>query len=143
MEWYLKVVRDNYMNFEGRARRKEYWMFILVHVIIVIALSVIESMVGLTIGDEFGILSGIYALGVLLPTIAVSVRRLHDVSKSGWWILIGLIPLVGALVLLYFYVSDGKAGDNEYGPNPKGVAAPAQTSETPASTPPNEVPPAV
>jgi len=134
MEWYLKVVRDNYVNFKGRAQRKEYWMFTLFNFIIVFALSLVDSMFGLG-GESLGLLSGLYALAVLLPAIAVSIRRLHDTEHSAWWILISLVPLIGALVLLYFYIIDGTAGTNKYGENPKGTVAPetsAKAEEMPA-----------
>ncbi|HUF51616.1 MAG TPA: DUF805 domain-containing protein [Longimicrobiales bacterium] len=80
--------------------------------------SILDAMLG-TGGDTYGVLSGIYALAVLIPGIAVSVRRLHDTGRSGWWLLIGLIPLIGAIVLLVFMLSDSAAGDNQWGPNPK------------------------
>ena len=106
MEWYLKVVKENYANFDGRARRKEYWMFVLFNTIISIALSVIGGMMGASI------LSTIYSLVVLVPSIAVAVRRMHDVGKSGWFILIPIYNLILAC-------TDGDSSDNEYGPSPK------------------------
>lgn len=137
MEWYLKVVRDNYVNFSGRAQRKEYWMFVLFNVLIIIALQIIETMVGLNVGDT-GIISTLYALAVVLPSLAVGVRRLHDTGKSGWWILLSLIPILGAIVLIIFLVIDSQPGDNKYGPNPKGVSAEGQTTPATASTEPKE-----
>ena len=116
MEWFLKVVRDNYANFNGRARRKEYWMFALFQLIIVYGL------LGIGLALESGIISGLgglIALALIIPGIAVAVRRMHDVGKSGWILLIALIPLAG-LYIFYLSVLDGDAGDNEYGPNPKG-----------------------
>ena len=116
MEWFLKVVRDNYANFNGRARRKEYWMFALFQLIIV------YGILGIGMALESGVISGLgglIALALIIPGIAVSVRRMHDVGKSGWILLIALIPLAG-LYILYLSVLDGDAGDNEYGPNPKG-----------------------
>jgi uncharacterized membrane protein YhaH (DUF805 family) len=115
MHWYLDVLKQ-YAVFDGRARRQEYWMFILIHVIIVIVLSTIEGVIGLG-----GMLSTIYTLAVLVPNIAVAVRRLHDTSRSGWWVLIGFIPLIGLIVLIIFFVQDSTPGSNEYGPNPKGA----------------------
>ncbi|WP_066053930.1 DUF805 domain-containing protein [Robertmurraya korlensis] len=114
MQWYLKVLK-NYVGFQGRARRKEYWMFFLFNFLITILLSIIESMLGLG-----GILSALYGLAVLLPSIAVSVRRLHDIGRSGWWMLLSLIPVIGLIVLLVFAVLDSQPGENKYGPNPKG-----------------------
>jgi len=117
MEWYLGVLKK-YTVFDGRARRKEYWMFFLFHMIVAIALVIVESIVLFP-----GVLSGIYMLGTLLPAIGVSIRRLHDTGKSGWWIFISLVPIIGGLWYLYLMVIDGSAGDNQYGANPKGVAA--------------------
>ena len=117
MEWYLLVLKK-YAEFGGRARRKEYWMFTLFNVIASLALGVVDGILGL--GDMgFGLLSGLYTLAVFVPSLAVSVRRLHDTGRSGWWLLIAFIPILGALSLLFFMVQDGEPGPNEYGPNPK------------------------
>lgn len=113
MEWYLMVLKK-YAQFGGRSRRKEYWMYALIGSIFVILLSIVEGLLGLT-----GILSGIYSLAVLIPGVAVFVRRLHDTGHSAWWILLGLVPLIGPIVLLVFMVQDSQPGNNEYGPNPK------------------------
>ncbi|MDO6610696.1 DUF805 domain-containing protein [Shewanella sp. 1_MG-2023] len=120
MDWYIKVLK-NYINFKDRARRKEYWFFVLFNLIAGIVLGLIDNMTG-TLSPEtgYGLLSGIYSLLVFLPGLGVTVRRLHDSGRTGWWILIGLIPLIGALVLLYFLVSDSEQETNQYGPNPKG-----------------------
>jgi len=117
MNWYIEVLK-NYATFTGRARRKEYWMFVLVNCLVVAGLVIIESVIR---GDNSGtaILANLYLLAVLLPTLAVAVRRLHDTNRSGWWLLVSFIPLVGAIVLLIFLVSDSQPGDNRYGPNPK------------------------
>ncbi|QBQ39796.1 DUF805 domain-containing protein [Sphingobacterium psychroaquaticum] len=124
MEWFLKVVRDNYTNFNGRARRKEYWMFVLFNIIISGALSLVDRIFGLTYGDtspyQSGVLSSIYALAVLLPSIAVAVRRLHDTNKSGWFLLVAFIPFVGWIYLIYLFIKEGDRGQNQYGPDPKG-----------------------
>src|SRR6185503_4314657 len=117
MNWYLDVLKK-YAVFSGRARRKEYWMFFLFNVIIAVVLGILEGMVG-----SPGIVGVVYSLAVLLPGIGVTVRRLHDTGRTGWWILIAFIPLIGAIVLLVFMVLDSQAGDNEYGPNPKAGAA--------------------
>lgn len=114
MQWYLKVLK-NYIGFQGRARRKEYWVFFLFNFLITMLLSIIEVMLGLG-----GILSGIYGLFVLLPSIAVNVRRLHDIGRTGWWMLLSFIPVIGLIVLLIFAVLDSQPGENKYGPNPKG-----------------------
>jgi len=113
MNWYLEVLKK-YAVFSGRARRKEYWMFLLFNIILVVVLSFVEGLVG-----SPGIISMLYSLAVLIPSIAVSVRRLHDTDRSGWWLLISLVPLIGAIVLLVFMVIDGKPGENQYGTNPK------------------------
>ncbi|MBQ4890732.1 DUF805 domain-containing protein [Shewanella sp. MMG014] len=120
MDWYIKVLK-NYINFKDRARRKEYWFFVLFNVIAGILLGIVDNITG-TLNQEtgYGLLSGIYSLAVFLPALGVSVRRLHDTDRSGWWILIALIPLIGALILLYFFVSDSQEETNRFGPNPKG-----------------------
>lgn len=122
MNWYLKCLRQ-YADFSGRARRTEYWMFTLFNVIIVVLLYAL-LVVGLAMDKPaLGAVSigalWLYNLAVLVPTLAVAVRRLHDIGKEGWNILLGLIPLVGPFVLLYFYVQDSEPGENQWGPNPK------------------------
>lgn len=123
MNWYLGVLK-NYVGFSGRARRKEYWMFVWFNLLVSIVLYLADRMLG-TLDAEtgVGILGGLYSLAVLLPTIAVAVRRLHDTGRSGWWLLIGFLPLIGAIVLLVFFVLDSEPGSNAHGPNPKQVAA--------------------
>ena len=123
MNWYLEVLRK-YLVFEGRARRKEYWFFVLFNIIIAMILAIIDSTIG-TLNPETGVglLSGVYSLAVLIPTIAVAIRRLHDTDRSGWWLLILLVPIIGGLVLLVFFVLDGTPGSNQFGPNPKGGTA--------------------
>lgn len=123
MDWYL-IVLKKYLVFEGRARRKEYWFFILFNILIGIGLAIIDNMTG-TLNAETGtgLLSGIYSLAVLIPTIAVAIRRLHDTDRSGWWLLLAFVPLIGGLVLLVFFVLDGTPGSNRFGPSPKGLAS--------------------
>ncbi len=113
MNWFIDVIKK-YAVFTGRARRKEYWMYMLFWIIGYVILAVLESLVGLT-----GVLTSIYALGLFLPGLGVAIRRLHDTGKTGWWILIALVPLIGAIVLLIFMIQDGTPGDNAHGPNPK------------------------
>ena len=129
MEWYLKVMRDNYANFNGRARRKEYWMYTLIFTVLLIALMTIMFSV-LSFSDETGIESGpgvyltvilviVFLFAHLIPSIALTVRRLHDTGKSGWWYLIVFVPYLGNFVIFIFTLIDGDRGDNKYGSNPK------------------------
>ncbi|MCO3171142.1 DUF805 domain-containing protein [Pseudomonas aeruginosa] len=116
MEWFLKCVKEHYFDFNGRARRKEYWMFTLVNIIISVALSVVLGL----ISEKLLPIANLYSLAVLLPALGVTARRLHDINKSGWWMLIALIPIVG-LYLIYLLAKDSDAGQNQYGQNPKGI----------------------
>ncbi|NBB77904.1 MAG: DUF805 domain-containing protein [Verrucomicrobia bacterium] len=124
MNWYLQAFKS-YAVFSGRSRRKEYWYFFLFNFIISFVLGFIDGIVG-TFSQEAGIglLGGIYSLAVLIPGIAVSVRRLHDTERSGWWLLIALVPIIGAIVLLVFMVQDSQAGANKFGENPKEQESP-------------------
>jgi len=119
MNWFLEVLRK-YAVFSGRARRMEYWMFYLFSFIFTIVFGIIDAVVG-SFNPEtgMGLFGGIYLLAIIIPSIAVLVRRLHDTNRSGWWLLIGLIPIVGAITLLVFSVLDGTPGTNQYGGNPK------------------------
>ncbi|OGR85014.1 MAG: hypothetical protein A2901_06065 [Elusimicrobia bacterium RIFCSPLOWO2_01_FULL_54_10] len=112
MNWYTGVLKK-YAVFSGRSRRKEYWMFTLINFLIIVALVVVENLL-----DIFGP-NLIYGLAVFVPSLAVAIRRLHDTDRSGWWMLIGLIPVIGAIVLIVFMVMDSTPGDNRFGPNPK------------------------
>ena len=113
VDLYLNVLKTKYAAFDGRARRKEYWGFTIINISIAIILGIIGGII------KFTFLSVIFWLAVLLPSIAIGVRRLHDIGKSGWWLLIALVPIVGALYLLYLMVQDSNPGDNQYGANPK------------------------
>jgi len=119
MNWYLNVLRK-YAVFKGRSRRKEYWFFMLFNIIISIVLGIIDGLTG-TFSPEsgLGLLGVIFMLAVLIPGLAVSVRRLHDTNRSGWWLLISLIPLIGTIVIIVFMASDSKPEANRYGGNPK------------------------
>ena len=129
MNWYLQALKK-YADFSGRARRKEYWVFVLFNIIISIVLTVCDVFVGTySASASIGILSGIYSLAVLIPGIAVTVRRLHDTGRSGWWILIVLVPIVGWIVLLIFMLLDSQP-QNAYGPSPK--AGEATVANVPA-----------
>ncbi len=118
MNWYLAVLKK-YAVFQGRARRQEYWYFFLFNIVIAIALGMLDGILDTPGTPESGLLSTLYSLAILVPSIAVGVRRLHDSGRKGWWMLIGLLPLIGALVLLYFFIQDSQPGSNEYGENPK------------------------
>jgi uncharacterized membrane protein YhaH (DUF805 family) len=123
MEWYLKVMRQ-YADFSGRARRKEYWMFILFNVIFAIIAMVLDNVLGLNFEEgSGGPIYIIYALIALIPGLAVAVRRLHDVGKSGWMFFIVLIPIIGSIWLLVLMCSEGESSSNAYGSNPKDASA--------------------
>lgn len=123
MNWYLYVLK-NYATFSGRARRKEYWMFFLISALISIVLTLLDILLGTySVEYEAGLFSGLYSLLILIPSIAVVVRRLHDTDRSGWWILISLIPLIGVIVLFVFICLDSQPGTNRFGANPKEAAS--------------------
>jgi uncharacterized membrane protein YhaH (DUF805 family) len=117
MNWYLEVLKK-YAVFIGRSRRKEYWMFALFNLLIAFTLGFVEGLAG---GP--GALGAFYSLAVLIPGVAVGIRRLHDTDRSGWWLLLALIPVIGAIVLLVFLVQDSTPGENQFGANPKETAA--------------------
>ncbi len=121
MKWYLKVVRDNYANFSGRARRQEYWMFALFNIIFAFLLAFIGGLLGgMFDAPEFGMaLYVIYLLAIILPSIAVVVRRLHDIGKSGAWFFISFVPFIGGIWLLILMCTEGEKGENQYGADPK------------------------
>ncbi len=110
------VLKDKYATFSGRAARSEYWWFALFCFIVSLILNVLDIM--LFGNDSLMSIDLIFSLAVLVPSIAVGVRRLHDLGRSGWWLLIILIPLIGFLILLYFFVQKGTDGPNEHGPDP-------------------------
>lgn len=122
MNWFIAALKK-YATFSGRAQRAEYWYFVLFNMLFLMGLTISDGIAG-TFSAEAGIglLSGIYSLGILSPSVAVGVRRLHDTGRSGWWLLIGIIPIIGGIVLLIFFVQDSAPGENSYGPNPKGTA---------------------
>jgi uncharacterized membrane protein YhaH (DUF805 family) len=134
MNWYLGVVKK-YAVFKGRARRTEYWMFVLVNCIICIVLALlisIPSVISYAVTGQPSAVSGIFAillwlfsLAMLLPGLAVSVRRLHDTNRSGFFLFMSLIPLAGSIILLVFLIQEGSSGDNRFGPDPRG-SAPAE-----------------
>jgi len=120
--YYMEALRK-YAVFSGRARRAEYWTFVLINAAVGIILSIIGALAGDSAALITGAISSLYSLAVLLPSIAVGVRRLHDIGKSGWWLLIVLVPLIGWITLLIFALMNSQPGDNQYGPNPKGMAS--------------------
>lgn len=111
IDWFKKGLR-NYVNFSGRARRKEYWYFSLIHFVALVVASMIDAIL---FDSETGLLYIVVALGLFLPSVAVAIRRLHDTSRSGWWLLISLIPLIGTIILLVFLASDTKPEMNKWG----------------------------
>ncbi|MEU2431565.1 DUF805 domain-containing protein [Streptomyces sp. NPDC007861] len=117
MNWYLEVLKK-YAVFSGRARRQEFWMYALFHAIAIVVLAVVDFAVG-----TFPLIYGLYGLATFLPSLGVTIRRLHDTDRSGWFIFIGAIPLVGFIILLVFLAGEGKPEENKHGANPKFVAA--------------------
>jgi uncharacterized membrane protein YhaH (DUF805 family) len=126
IDWWKKVVFKNYANFSGRARRAEYWYFVLANFVLIIPFYVI-GIAGI-FSDSYSLsilgfaVYGILALGMFLPSLAVAVRRLHDINKSGWSYFIALIPLIGGIILLVWFFTDGDRHTNNYGPDPKNTA---------------------
>ena len=115
MDWFKKGLR-NYANFSGRARRKEYWYFVLVQMGLVIIAMILDAII---FNSEIGLFYIVVALGLFLPGLAVTIRRLHDTSRSGWWFLISILPLIGSIILLVFLASDTKFETNQWGPPAK------------------------
>ena len=111
---------DHYTKFDGRAARPAYWWWFLFSILVAIGANIIDAILG-----TWGVINWLAALALLLPNISVSIRRLHDTDHSGWWILIGLIPIIGFIVLLVFYLRDSDPGENKYGPPPATTVAPA------------------
>jgi uncharacterized membrane protein YhaH (DUF805 family) len=139
MQYYLKALH-NYANFNGRSNRQDYWMFFLFNVIFAIVAMILDRLLGTTFKMEgiyggaqtmpYGYIYLAYALFMLIPGLAIGVRRLHDVGKSGWFMFICLIPLIGAIWLLVLFCTEGKRGDNEYGPDPNAGATDRQFVNT-------------
>lgn len=118
MNYYLAVIKK-YAEFNGRAQRAEYWYFVLFNFLISLGLGIVSSI----IGNDSNILGSLYGLAMLIPGIAVGVRRLHDTGRSGWMLLISLIPLIGWIWIIVLLATDSTPGENQYGPNPKGIPA--------------------
>ena len=129
VKWYLYALLK-YRDFSGRARRKEYWYFVLFNTLFLLLLDALDSALGLRLIDSesfsIGVLGGLYLLATLVPAIAVAARRLHDTDRSVFWLLIFFVPLVGPLILLYFFVQRGTAGPNRFGPDPLAVDSSAE-----------------
>ena len=125
MKWYLKVLK-NYANFNGRARRMEYWMFVLFNIIFLFVAMALDNILGLNLGGSDvpygpGPIYLIYVIAMIIPSLAVAVRRLQDSGRTGWMILVGLIPIIGGIWLLILLLQDSTPEENKYGPNPKEV----------------------
>ncbi len=123
MHWYLDVLKK-YAQFSGRARRKEYWMFVLFNVLVSFGVRILGVLLMSILGTttNLGAIAGmIYSLAVLLPSLALAIRRLHDTGRSGWWEMLLLIPLFGWIILIVFKVQESQPGENKYGPNPYGA----------------------
>ncbi len=113
MNWYILSLQK-YAEFNGRSRRSEYWYFVLFNILISVVIYLIDAAI-----ISFGLLGILYSLAILIPGIAVSIRRLHDTGRSGWNLLLALIPLIGAVILIVFMLQDSTEGQNEYGVCPK------------------------
>jgi uncharacterized membrane protein YhaH (DUF805 family) len=119
MEWYLKAFK-NYAVFNGRASRKEFWMFVLFNMIFAFIAVILDSILGSSDNNTgYGIFSSLYTLAIILPSFSAEVRRLHDIGKSGWWIFISFVPLIGSIWLLVLLSQEGNQGENQYGADPK------------------------
>lgn len=116
-DWAILPVKK-YAEFTGRSRRSEYWWFVVLLLVAYVVAGILDSVM------TFGLASTVVALGLLIPNIAVSMRRLHDTNRTGWWLLIGFIPVVGAIVLIIFFAQKGVVGDNQYGSDPIGDPEP-------------------
>ncbi|MDL2223732.1 DUF805 domain-containing protein [Bacteroidales bacterium OttesenSCG-928-M06] len=114
MNYFLDPLKTKYADFSGRARRKEYWMFSLFAILFGMIAATLDAIIG-----SYGIIYSLYGLAILLPSLAISVRRLHDINKSGWWLLISFIPLIGGIWLLVLLCTAGTVGSNQYGSDPK------------------------
>ncbi len=130
MNWFLTALKK-YAVFSGRSRRREYWYFGLFYLIFYAVLAIVDAITGsFDFGSGMGIFSGILTLALLIPSLSVTVRRLHDTGRSGWWILLALIPLIGFIILIVFLAQDSEAGANRFGPNPKAATPGHSTTAT-------------
>ena len=123
MYLYVDVYKKG-LDFRGRSTRKEYWCFYLINMLIYIILNIVDIVLGVySFEAGIGLLSLIFILVVLIPSLAVTFRRLHDIGRSGWWFLINLIPLIGPIIFLIFMLLDSQEDENKYGLNPKTIVA--------------------
>ncbi len=120
MEWFKKCM-NQYADFSGRARRKEYWMFSLFYFLFIISALVVDGILMSLIGSSVPFITVLFMLAMIVPSLSVMIRRLHDTDRSGWWMFISLVPLVGGFICLFFLCVDGTLGSNRFGPNPKGM----------------------
>jgi len=135
MSWFMTALK-NYAVFSGRSRRSEYWYFGLFYLIFYAVFAVLDGITGtFDFRSGIGLFTGILTLALLIPSMAVSVRRLHDTGRSGWWLLIGIIPLIGAIILIVWLAKDGELGANRFGPNPKEGTSARVAGGTGAGTP--------
>ena len=119
MNW-VKTVFRKYAIFQGRAQRAEYWYFVLFYVIVYTALGFLDGSLSRPADESpWGLLTGVFALATLVPSIAVSVRRLHDTNRSGWWLLVSLVPVLGLILLFVWFAQPGEPEANRFGPDPK------------------------
>ena len=118
MSWYISVFR-NYDDFSGRARRKEYWLFLLINMVIMCVAAILDYVVGTHEVTRFGVLGLLWLAAIAVPSWAVGVRRLHDSGRSGWWLLVSLVPFIGPLAIIVLILLPGTPGENEYGRNPR------------------------
>jgi uncharacterized membrane protein YhaH (DUF805 family) len=127
----IRTCLSKFVDFSGRARRSEYWYFALFTFLVGIVTSILDAILGTDYDNTSGgLVNTLGSLVLFLPSLAVGVRRLHDTGRSGWWILIGLIPIIGWIVLIVWFCTDSKP-DNQYGPNPKGAPGTYQPPTTP------------
>jgi uncharacterized membrane protein YhaH (DUF805 family) len=113
VRWFQLVVTKRYSAFDGRARRAEFWWYMLAVLVLDVVLAVIQAPM------HTRVLTGLVGLGLFAPTLGVEIRRLHDIGKSAWWLLIAFVPVIGGFVLLYWFTQPGTAGPNQFGPDPK------------------------
>ena len=118
MSWYISVFR-NYDDFSGRARRKEYWLFLLINMAVMCVAAILDYVVGTHEVTRFGVLGLLWLAAIVVPSWAVGVRRLHDSGRSGWWLLVSLVPFIGPLAIIVLILLPGTPGENEYGRNPR------------------------